>query len=86
MLNNKKYNPVVTELFIRDRKLNISLVFITQPFTQSYYEGRKQVEALKVLKPVEYQQKPKSNEGIFQNDLEKIKREFNEIKRLEEKK
>ena len=30
MLNNKKLNPVVTELFIRDRKLNISLVFITQ--------------------------------------------------------
>ena len=29
MLGNKKLNPVVTELFIRDRKLNISLVFIT---------------------------------------------------------
>ena len=32
MLNNKKYNPMVTELFIRDRKLNISLVFITQSY------------------------------------------------------
>ena len=30
MLSNKKLNPVVTELFIRARKLNISLVFITQ--------------------------------------------------------
>ena len=30
MLNNKKLNPVVTELFIRGRKLNISLVFITK--------------------------------------------------------
>ena len=30
MINNKKVNPVVTELFIRDRKLNISIVFITQ--------------------------------------------------------
>ena len=30
MLSNKKVNPVVTELFIRGRKLNISLVFITQ--------------------------------------------------------
>ena len=30
MINNKKLNPVVTELFIRDRKLNISIVFITQ--------------------------------------------------------
>ena len=29
MINNKKLNPVVTELFIRGRKLNISIVFIT---------------------------------------------------------
>ena len=28
----KKLNPVVTELFIRVRKLNISLVFITQSY------------------------------------------------------
>ena len=32
MLNNKKINQVVTELFIRDRKLNISLVFNTQSY------------------------------------------------------
>ena len=30
MLSNKKLNPVVTELFIKGRKLNISLVFITE--------------------------------------------------------
>ena len=30
MLSNKKLNQIVTELFIRERKLNISLVFITQ--------------------------------------------------------
>ena len=30
MLSNKKLNPVVTKLFIRGRKLNISLVFTTQ--------------------------------------------------------
>ena len=30
MLSNKKLNQVVTELFIRGRKLNISLVFITR--------------------------------------------------------
>ena len=30
MLSSKKLNPMVTELFIRGRKLNISLVFITQ--------------------------------------------------------
>ena len=29
MLSNKKLNPTVTELFIRGRKLNVSLVFIT---------------------------------------------------------
>ena len=29
MLSNKKRNPVVTDLFIKGRKLNISLVFIT---------------------------------------------------------
>ena len=30
MLSNEKLNPIVTKLFIRGRKLNISLVFITQ--------------------------------------------------------
>ena len=29
MINNKKLNPIVTELFIRGKKLNISIVFIT---------------------------------------------------------
>ena len=29
LLSIKKINPIVTELFIRGRKLNISLVFIT---------------------------------------------------------
>ena len=30
MINKKKLNSIVTELFIRGRKLNISLVFATQ--------------------------------------------------------
>ena len=30
MINNKKLNLIVTELFLRGRKLNMSLVFITQ--------------------------------------------------------
>ena len=30
MLSTKKRNPIVAEVFITDRKLNISLVFITQ--------------------------------------------------------
>ena len=32
MINNKKLNSIVTELFIRGRKLSISLVFITQSY------------------------------------------------------
>ena len=39
MINNKKLNPIVTELFIRGRKLNISIVFITQ----SYFKVPKDV-------------------------------------------
>ena len=39
MINNKKLNSIVTELFIRGRKLNISLVFITQ----SYFKVMKDV-------------------------------------------
>ena len=39
MINNKKLNSIVTELFIRCRKLNISLVFITQ----SYFKVPKDV-------------------------------------------
>ena len=32
VINNKKLNSVVTELFIRGRKLNISIAFITQSY------------------------------------------------------
>ena len=39
MINNKKLNSIVTELFIRDKKLNISIVFITQ----SYFKVPKDV-------------------------------------------
>ena len=39
MIHNKKLNSTVTELFIRGRKLNISLVFITQ----SYFKVPKDV-------------------------------------------
>ena len=39
MRNNEKLNPVVIELFIRDRKLNICIVFITQ----SYFKVPKEV-------------------------------------------
>ena len=39
MINNKKFNSIVTELFIRGRNLNISHVFITQ----SYFKVPKNV-------------------------------------------
>ena len=39
MINNKKLDSVVTELFIRGRKLNISIVFIMQ----SYFKVPKDV-------------------------------------------
>ena len=32
ILSNKNLNPIVTELFIRGRKLNISVAFITQSY------------------------------------------------------
>ena len=32
MLSNKKVNPIVTEFFIRGRKLNTSLAFVTQSY------------------------------------------------------
>ena len=39
-INNKKLNPVVSELFIRSRKLKISIVFITK----SYFKVPKEVK------------------------------------------
>ena len=39
MIHNKKWNSIVAELFIRERKLNISLIFITQ----SYFKVPKDV-------------------------------------------
>ena len=32
MLSHKKLSPVVAELFITSRKLNVYLAFITQPY------------------------------------------------------
>ena len=59
MINNKKLKPIVTELFIRSRKLNISNVFITQ----SYFKVPKDVRLnfthffiMKILNKKELQQ------------------------------
>ena len=40
MINNKKLNSIVTELFIRGKKLNISLVFIRQSYFKVPKDGR----------------------------------------------
>ena len=40
MINKKKLNSIVTEVFIRGRKLNISAMFITH----SYFKVPKNVE------------------------------------------
>ena len=40
MISNKKRNTIVTELFIRGRKLNISLIFITK----SYFADPKKIK------------------------------------------
>ena len=39
MINDKKFNSIVTELFVRGRKLNISLAFIMK----SYFKVPKDV-------------------------------------------
>ena len=59
MINNRKLNSVVTELFIRSRKLSISLVFITQ----SYFKIPKDFRLnsthffiMKILNKIELQQ------------------------------
>ena len=40
MINNKKVNSIVTELFIRGRKINISLVLITQSYLKVPRDAR----------------------------------------------
>ena len=50
MISNKKLNQMLTELFIRGRKLSISTVFVTQScFVEQnnafYYENLKQMKA-----------------------------------------
>ena len=59
MINNKKLNPIVPQLFIRGTKLNISIVFITK----SYFKVPKDVRLnsthffiMKILNKRELQQ------------------------------
>ena len=50
MINNKKLNLVVTELFIRDRKLNISIIFIIQSYFKVSNEVRFNAKHIFVMK------------------------------------
>ena len=59
MLSNKKLNPIVVELFIKGRKLNISLVFITQsyfPVPKSVRENFMHCSIMKIPNKQEVQQ------------------------------
>ena len=79
MINNKKLNSVVTELFIRGRKLNISIVFIMQ----SYFKVPKDVRLnsthffmTKILNKRELQQIPLNHSSdIDFKDFMKIYKE-----------
>ena len=73
MINNKKLNPVVTELFIRGRKLNISIVFITQ----SYFKVPKDVRLnsthffiMKIPNKRELQQIALNHSNLLKNVLQ----------------
>ena len=54
ILINKKLNPIVTELFIRGRKLSISLLFIAAPKNIWLYSTHYFV--MKILNKIELQQ------------------------------
>ena len=40
MISNKKLNSIVTELFIRGRKINISIIFVTQLYFKELKDVR----------------------------------------------
>ena len=74
MLSNKRLKPLVTELFIRGRKVNISLIFITQ----SYFAVQKNIRInftlyfiLKIPKKRELQQIAFYNLNFFKKCIAK---------------
>ena len=50
MINNKKLNPIVTELFIRGIKLNISSIFIRQLYFKVPKEVRLNTTHIFIIK------------------------------------
>ena len=83
MLSNKKLNPIVTELFVRGRKLNISFVFITQ----SYFAVPKNIRlisnnyfVMKISNKIDFQQIAfnQSSDIDFQNFMNLYKKSIAE--------
>ena len=76
MINNKKLNPIVTELFIRGRKLNISVAFITQSCFIEPKDGRLNSAhffIMKISNKIEHQQTALNySSGIDFRDFMKI--------------
>ena len=50
VINNKKLNPVVTELFIRGRKLNITIDFVKQSYLKVPKEVRRNTTHFFIMK------------------------------------
>ena len=79
IMGNKKFEAIIKELFIRCRKLNISLVFITQ----SYFSVPKDVRLntthyfiMKINNKRELQNIPINHSAdIYYNDFKKTYRE-----------
>ena len=79
MISNKKLHPEVAELFIRGKKLNISLIFMTQSYFQAPMDvglNTTRIFIMKISKKEELQ-------FVFRNNLSDI--EFDDFKRLYKK-
>ena len=75
METNKKLSPIVTELFFRERKLDISLIFISQ----SYFKVPKTIRlnAMKISNKKELQQMSSNNSSdIDFKDFMKLSKEY----------
>ena len=64
MPSNKKPNPIVTKLFVRNKKLNISYVFITQSYP---VVPKKYYTKLYTLFPYEYFKQTRPSTSCLQS-------------------
>ena len=69
MINNKKLNSVVTGLFIRGRKLNVSVVFITQSYFKLPKDVRLNSTHLFIMKIPNKRELQSDNPSRFRNNL-----------------